>query len=255
MFECLWSSRESGGFLDDVLLRPLALLRVQGSNAHTPSRNLTADPDLEGDCVGQHLEASCSPVVQGNQQVDERGAFCSSLAQLCLLFGAAWTPGHQASLSFTISWSLLKLIHGVSDIIQPSYPLSSPSPPALNSLPASVSFPVSQPFTSGGQSIGASASAISPSSEYSGLISFRMEWFNLPAVQGTLKNLLQQHNSKASVLWRSAFFTVFKSFLLEYSLELYSPTSFCFCSFLLWLQKISWDKYQTGCKFSGNRRW
>ena len=49
---------------------------------------------------------------------------------------------------------------------------------------------------------------ISPSNEYSGLISFRVDWFDLLAVQGTLKNLLQHHNSKASILWRSAFFMV-----------------------------------------------
>ena len=48
----------------------------------------------------------------------------------------------------------------------------------------------------------------SPSNEYSGLISFRMDWLDLPAVQGTLKNLLQHHRSKASILWHSAFFTV-----------------------------------------------
>ena len=173
----------------------------------------------------------------------------------------SWTAAHQASLSFTIPWSLLRLIHGVSDVIQPSYPLPSPSPPALKSFPAPGSFPMSQPFTSGSQSIGASASAISPSSEYSGLIFFTMDYLDLLAVKGILKRLLQHHNSKASVLWCSAFFMVFKSFLLEYSLELYSLMSFCFCSFL-WLQvaikhKISWDEYQTqtGCKFSGNRRW
>ena len=50
--------------------------------------------------------------------------------------------------------------------------------------------------------------SISPSNEYSGLISFRMDWFDLPAVQGTLKSLLQHYSSKASILWRSAFFIV-----------------------------------------------
>ncbi|CAI9156328.1 unnamed protein product [Rangifer tarandus platyrhynchus] len=50
--------------------------------------------------------------------------------------------------------------------------------------------------------------SINPSNEYSGLISFRMDWFHLLAVQGTLKSLLQHHSSKASILWRSAFFTV-----------------------------------------------
>ena len=63
-------------------------------------------------------------------------------------------------------------------------------------------------FTSGGQSIGVSASSISPSSDYSGLISFRIDWFVLLTVQGTIKSLLQHHSSKASVLTRSAYFIV-----------------------------------------------
>ena len=67
---------------------------------------------------------------------------------------------------------------------------------------------MSQFFTSGGQSIGISASAISPSSEYSGLISFRIDRLDLLVVQGTLKSLLQHHSSKASILWRSAFLIV-----------------------------------------------
>ena len=66
---------------------------------------------------------------------------------------------------------------------------------------------MSQFFASGGQTIGDSASAY-PSKEYSGLISFRIDWFDLLAVLGTLKSLLQHHNSKASVLWCSAIFMV-----------------------------------------------
>ena len=77
----------------------------------------------------------------------------------------------------------------------------------LQSFPASGSFPVSQFFIWGGQSIGVSASASSPSSEYSGLISFRMDWFDL-VVQGTLKSLLQHHSWKASILRCSVFFVV-----------------------------------------------
>ena len=76
------------------------------------------------------------------------------------------------------------------------------------SFPASGSFQMSQFFPSDGQSIRVSASASRPSSEYSGLISFRMDWLDLLAVQGTLKSLLQHHSSKASILWCSAFFTV-----------------------------------------------
>ena len=67
---------------------------------------------------------------------------------------------------------------------------------------------MNQLFASGGQSIGISASTSVPSNEYSGLISFRMDWLDLLAVQGTLKSLLQHHSSKASVLQHSAFFTV-----------------------------------------------
>ena len=74
------------------------------------------------------------------------------------------------------------------------------------SFPASGSFPASQYFASGGKSIG--VSSISPSNEYSGLISFRMDWLDLLAVQGTLRSLLQHHSSKASTLWCSAFFIV-----------------------------------------------
>ena len=75
------------------------------------------------------------------------------------------------------------------------------------SFPASGSFPMSQFFTSGGQRIGFSFS-ISLSNEYLGLISFRMDWFDLFAVQGTLKSLLQHHSSKASIIQCSAFFMV-----------------------------------------------
>ena len=76
----------------------------------------------------------------------------------------------------------------------------------LQSFPASGSFPVSQLFISAGQSIG--AFSVSPSNEYSGLISSRIDWFDLLVVQGALKSLLQHCSSKGSVLWHSAFFMV-----------------------------------------------
>ena len=67
---------------------------------------------------------------------------------------------------------------------------------------------MSQFFASGGQNIGGFSFNISPSNEYSGLISFRIDWLDLLAVQGTLKSLLQHHSSKASILQGSAFFMV-----------------------------------------------
>ena len=83
----------------------------------------------------------------------------------------------------------------------------------LQSLPASGSFPMSQLFPWGGQSIGVSASASVLPNEHPGLLSFRMDWLDLLAVQGTLKSLLQHHSSKVSILWHSAFFIVQLSLL------------------------------------------
>ena len=78
-------------------------------------------------------------------------------------------------------------------------------PPSI--FPASGSFPMSQ-FTSSGQSIKSFSFSINPSNEYSGLISFRIDWLDLLAVQGTLKSLLQHQSSKASILLCSALFIV-----------------------------------------------
>ena len=73
----------------------------------------------------------------------------------------------------------------------------------LQSFPASGYFQMSQFFASGGQSVGVSASISILSNEYSGLVSFRMDWLDLLAVQGTLKSLLQHHSSKASIFQNS----------------------------------------------------
>ena len=92
-------------------------------------------------------------------------------------------------------------VHQVCDAIQPSYPWSSPSPPALNPSNESnlrMRWPKYWSFSF----------SISPSKEIPRLISFRMDWLDLLAVQGTLKSLLQHHSSKAAILWHSAFFTV-----------------------------------------------
>ena len=97
-------------------------------------------------------------------------------------------------------------VHWVGDAIQPSHPRSSLSS-CLQSFPASGSFPMSQFFPSSGESIGASVSS-SPSNEYSELISFRIDWRDLRAVQGTLKSLLQYHSSKSSILCCAALFMV-----------------------------------------------
>ena len=84
----------------------------------------------------------------------------------------------------------------------------------LQSFPASGSFPMSQLFTSSGQRMYWSLNfSISSSNEYSGLVSFRIDWFDLLAVQGSLRSLLQHHSLKASILWHSPFFIVQLSYL------------------------------------------
>ena len=119
-----------------------------------------------------------------------------------------WAAACWASLSITNSQSLLKLMSIESvmpfNYLILCYPLLLP----IQSFSASGPFQVSQFFASGGQSIKSFSFSISPSNEYSGLISFRMDWFDLLAVQGTLKSLLQHHSSKASVLQSSTFFIV-----------------------------------------------
>ena len=96
-------------------------------------------------------------------------------------------------------------VHWVSDVIQPSHPLPPLSPLALN---LSQHQDIFQWAISSHQWPAYWSLASFPSNEYSGLISFRIDWFDLLDVQGTIKSLLQHHNSKASVLWHSAFFMV-----------------------------------------------
>ena len=95
-------------------------------------------------------------------------------------------------------------VHWVGDAIQPSHPLSSPSPPAPNPSQHQSLFQ----WVNSSHEVAKYSFSISPSKEIPGLISFRMDWLGLLAVQGTLKSLLQPHSSKASILSCSAFFIV-----------------------------------------------
>ena len=135
----------------------------------------------------------------------------SSVAQLCLTL---CDPMDCSTPGFPVYHQLLELtqthVHRLSDAIQPSHPLLSPFPPAsnlsqhqgfFNESVLCITWPKHWSFSF----------SLRPSSEYSGLISFRMDWLGLLAVQKILKSFLQHHSSKASILWRSVFF-------------LYSPT-------------------------------
>ena len=124
------------------------------------------------------------------------------------LFVTPWIAAHQASLSIVNSQSLLRLMSIES--VMPSNHLIFCCPLLL---PPSI-FPSIRVFSN--ESVlrirwpkyWSFSFNISPSNEYSGLISFRMDWLDLLAVQGTLKSLLQHHSSKASILWLSAFFII-----------------------------------------------
>ena len=118
-------------------------------------------------------------------------------------FATLRTTACQASLSFTISQSLLKLMYIA---IQPSHPVTA-FYPCTQSFPESGSFPMSWLFAPLGQGIEALASAAVLPKNIQGC-SFRIDWFDLLAVQGTLKRLLQHYSLKASVLRHSAFFMV-----------------------------------------------
>ena len=98
-------------------------------------------------------------------------------------------------------------VHRVSDAIQPSHPLLSPSPPASPIPPSIRVFSNESALCMRWPKYWSFSFSISPSKEIPWLISFRMDWLDLLAVQGTLKSLLQHHSSKASILWHSAFFT------------------------------------------------
>ena len=142
---------------------------------------------------------------QGGQSLQFSSVQLPSCAQL---FVTPWTIACQASLSINNSWSLHKLMS--IELVMPSNNLILSHPILLmtsifpsirvfsNESCLHIRWPKNWNF----------CFSINPFDEYSGLISFRMEWLYLLAVQGTLKSFLQHHSSKAPILWHSAFFTV-----------------------------------------------
>ena len=122
------------------------------------------------------------------------------------LFATPWTAAQQASLSITNSQNLLKLMS--IELVMPSnhlilcHPL--PLPPSI--FPRIRVFSNESALRMRWPKYWSFSFSISPSNEYSGLISFRMDWLDLLTVQGALKSLLQHHSSKASILWCSTFF-------------------------------------------------
>ena len=121
---------------------------------------------------------------------------------------ASWTAAHQVSLSIPSSWSLLKLMSIESMMPSNHLILCCPLllPPSI--FPRIRICPTESVLRIRWPKYWIFSFSISPSDEYSGLISFRMDWLDFLAVQGTLKSLLQHHSSKASILRSSAFFIV-----------------------------------------------
>ena len=124
------------------------------------------------------------------------------------LFASPGTGAHQASLSFTIFQSLLKLMSIESVMPSNHLILCCPLllPPSI--FPSITGFSNESVLHIRWPKYWSFSFSISPSNEYSGMISFRIDWFDLLIVQGTLKSLLQHHSSKASILQRSSIFTV-----------------------------------------------
>ena len=136
-------------------------------------------------------------------------AFSSVQSLSCVRpFAIPWITAHQASLSITNSWSLLKLM-SIESVMSSSHLilcrpllLLPPIPPSIRVFSNESAFHMRWP------EYWSFSFSISPSNEHPGLTSFRMDWLDLLAVQGTLKSLLQHHSSKASSFQSSVFFTV-----------------------------------------------
>ena len=124
------------------------------------------------------------------------------------LFATPWIAAHQAFLSITNSRSLLRLT-SIKSVMPSSHLILCRPLLLLHPIPSSIRvFSKKSTLRIRWPKYWSFSFSIIPSKEIPGLISFRMEWLDVLAVQGTLKSLLQQHSSKASSLWHSAFFTV-----------------------------------------------
>ena len=144
--------------------------------------------------VLQHMGFYCGTVVQSLSRVQ--------------LFATPWTAACQASLSSIISWSLLKLMS--IELLMPSNHLILHCPLLLlpSIFPNIRVFSNESAFLIRCPNYWSFSFSISPFNIYSGLISFRIDWFDLLAIQGSLKNLLQHHDLKVSIIWCSACFMV-----------------------------------------------
>ena len=163
--------------------------------------------------VSCRILASCQGIKPAAPVLESRVLTTRPLAVAILpishvqLFATPWTAEHQASLLFTISQSFLKLM-SIELVMPPSHLILCHSLLLSSILPSIRVFSSESAFHIRWPKYWSFSFNISPSNVYSGLISFRIDWFDLLTVQGTLKSLLQHHSLKESVLWSSGFFMI-----------------------------------------------
>ena len=147
-----------------------------------------------------------SKIVGHDLETEQQQNSVSSVSQLCLTLWIPMDCSTPGFLSFTISLSLLKLL-SIESLMPSNHFIFCHL--LLPSLFSSIRvFSSESVLCIRWPTYWSFSSSLSPSNEYSGLISFRVDWFDLLVVQGTLKSLLQPHSSRASILWPSAFFIV-----------------------------------------------
>ena len=144
---------------------------------------------------------------EGPNNRSESICYCCSVAKLCPLCGPM-DAAHQAFLSFTVSQSLLKFLSIDSVMLSNHLILCHPLLLLLSIFTSTKFFSSDLALPIRWPKHWSFSFSISPSNDYSGLMSFRIDWFDLHTVQGTLKSLLRHHNLKASVIWHSAFFMI-----------------------------------------------
>ena len=166
-------------------------------------------------CICMAESVCCPPQTITALSTDYQFSSVQSLSRV-QLFATAWTAARQASLSITNSWSSPKLMSIESVMPSSHLILYHPFlllPPILPSIRV---FSNESTLRTRWPKYWSFNFSISPSNEHPGPVSFRMDWLDLLAVQGTLKSLLQHHSSKASILRHSAFFTSIQDFNIKY---------------------------------------
>ena len=194
--------------------RQSAWWTIDGGSSHCTGEGIKTIPKIKKCKKAKWLSEEALQIAVKGREVKSKGEKerpiqFSSVTQSCpnlcdpMTHSTPGLPVHHQLLELTQTH-----VHWVSDAIQPSHPLSSPSPPAPNPSQHQRLFQWVNSSQKRWPKYLSFSFSIIPSKEHPGLISFRMGWLDLLAVQGTLKRLPQHHSAKASILWHSVFFIV-----------------------------------------------